>query len=196
MEVTRRPDADRSRWFKGLPWEERMLAADKQGTLVLLENLDPAYTSSEVEDIVWHGFKESCTAKMIQRTVFTSPHYGQALVIFKTREAAEKAVRKLDEGCLMLSNGRPLVGSIATPCFPGKDSTLVGHLYVDKLKVQMQREMKLAVSTSHCSQPNTIEYEMAMEWCLLQERSDSCWKKLFKQQGEELRKQKAELKSK
>jgi hypothetical protein len=40
-----------------------------------------------------------------------------------------------------------------------------------------QRE---AVSTSHCSQPNTIEYEMAMEWCLLQERSEFSWKKLYK----------------
>jgi hypothetical protein len=40
-----------------------------------------------------------------------------------------------------------------------------------------QRE---AVSTSHCSQSNTIEYEMAMEWCLLQERSELSWKKLYK----------------
>lgn len=38
---------------------------------------------------------------------------GQALVIFKTREAAKKVVRKLDEGCLLLSNGRYLD---AFPC--------------------------------------------------------------------------------
>lgn len=31
---------------------------------------------------------------------------GQAYVIFKTREAAEMVVTKLDEGCLLLSNGR------------------------------------------------------------------------------------------
>lgn len=31
---------------------------------------------------------------------------GEAFVIFKTREAAEKALKKLDEGCLMLPNGR------------------------------------------------------------------------------------------
>ncbi|KAK7847481.1 protein anti-silencing 1 [Quercus suber] len=62
-------------------------------------------------DIVWHGFKESCTAKMIQQTSISSPHSGQALVIFKTREAAEIAVRKLDEGCLLLSNGRYVCNS-------------------------------------------------------------------------------------
>lgn len=171
-----------------------MQAAYDQGTLVLLQNLDPAYTSSQVEDIVWHGFKESCTAKMVQHAVNSSPHYGQAYVIFKTTEAAGKVVRKLDEGCLMLTNGRPLVGSMGTGAsLPDKQSTFPGHIYLDKVK---QRESKQAVSTSHCSQPNTLEYEMAMEWCLLQERSDIWWKKLYKQQAEELRKVKGNLKSK
>ncbi|XP_059640363.1 protein ANTI-SILENCING 1-like [Cornus florida] len=196
FEVNRRPDVDKSKWFRALPFEERMKNAHEQGTLVLLRNVDPEYTSAEVEDIIWHGFKENCTAKMIQHATLSSPHSGQALVIFKTREAAERATRKLDKGCLMLSDGRPLVGSVATPSFPGKQSTFFGHLFIDKIKFQMQSEMKQAVSTSHCSQPNTIEYEMAMEWCLLQERSESSWKRLYKQQGEELRKLKANLKSK
>ncbi|XP_057957391.1 protein ANTI-SILENCING 1 [Malania oleifera] len=197
LEVTRRPNADRSKWFKGLPWEERMQTAYRQGTLVLLQNLDPAYTSAEVEDIVWHGFELLCTAKMIQRTAISSPHSGQAFVIFKTKEAAEMVVRKLDEGCLVLSNGRPLVGSVGTPNSLEKQLSFIGHLSVDKVKLLTQRgEMRQAVSTSHCSQPNTVEYEMAMEWCLLQERSDRWWKKLYKYQGEELRKLKADLKSK
>ncbi|KAL3586956.1 hypothetical protein D5086_013823 [Populus alba] len=177
-EVTRRPEADRSKWFRGLPWEERMLTAHEQETLVLLQNLDPSYTSAEVEDIIWHAFKQSCTVKMIQRTALASPHSGQAFVIFQKREVAEMAVAKLDEGCLMLSNGRPVVGSIAAPCFPGKQSTFFGHLVINKLRTHKQREMKEAVSTSHCSQPNTLEYEMAMDWCLLQERSDLALRKL------------------
>ncbi|KAA8525308.1 hypothetical protein F0562_007163 [Nyssa sinensis] len=197
FEVTRRPDTDKSKWFRALPWEERMQSAHEEGKLVLLQNLDPEYTSAEVEDIIWNCFKEHCTAKMVQRTAITSPHSGQAFVIFKTREAAERVIKNLDEGCLMLSNGRPLVGSIAPPPYlPGKQSTFFGHLFIDKIKMQMQKEMKQAVSTSHCSQPNTIEYEMAMEWCLLQARSGSWWKSLYKQQGEELRKLKANLKSK
>ncbi|XP_034920629.1 protein ANTI-SILENCING 1 isoform X1 [Populus alba] len=187
-EVTRRPEADRSKWFRGLPWEERMLTAHEQETLVLLQNLDPSYTSAEVEDIIWHAFKQSCTVKMIQRTALASPHSGQAFVIFQKREVAEMAVAKLDEGCLMLSNGRPVVGSIAAPCFPGKQSTFFGHLVINKLRTHKQREMKEAVSTSHCSQPNTLEYEMAMDWCLLQERSDLALRKLRQQQRQELRK--------
>ncbi|KAM1365098.1 hypothetical protein ACFX2F_043563 [Malus domestica] len=153
---------DRRTWFKRFPWEDRMQTAHEQGTLVLLQNLDPAYTSAQVEVIVWHGIKESCTAKMIQRTANSSPHY--ALVILKTREAAQKIVRELDEGCLLLSNGR-----------------------------FVQKE---AISTSHCSQPNIIEYDMTMEWCLQQEGSDLFRKNLYKQQGKELRQLKAKLKRK
>ncbi|KAJ6295533.1 hypothetical protein OIU78_023542 [Salix suchowensis] len=196
QEPIQRPETDRSKWFRGLPWEERMQTAHEQGTLVLLQNLDPSYTSAEVEDIIWQAFKKSCTAKMIQRTARSSPHYGQAFVIFQKREVAEMAVAKLDEVCLMLSNGRPLVGSIAAACFPGKQSTFFGHLTINKLRIHMQREMKEAVSTSHCSQPNTLEYDMAMEWCLLQERSDLALRKLRQQQGQELRKLRATLKSK
>ncbi|TYK31337.1 protein ANTI-SILENCING 1 [Cucumis melo var. makuwa] len=195
VEVTRRPDADRSRWFKGLPWEERIKDAHEQGTLVLIQNLDPSYTSGEVEDIVWHAFNESCTAKMIQRTATSMPHIGQAYVVFKTKEAAEKVVRKLHEGCLLLADGSVLVGSFETPHLSSKKQTFFGHHCIDKLRHQMQREMKEAVSTSHCSQPNTIEYDMAMEWCLLQERSELVCKQLFKQQEEELRKLKSKLKS-
>lgn len=31
---------------------------------------------------------------------------GQAFVIFKKKEAAESVVRKLEEGCFLMSNGR------------------------------------------------------------------------------------------
>ncbi|XP_021275884.1 protein ANTI-SILENCING 1 isoform X2 [Herrania umbratica] len=192
--VTRRPDSDRSKWFAELPWEERMQDAHEHGRLVLFQNLDPCCTSAEVEDIVWSVFKETCRAKMAQRTAYSSTHSAQALAIFKTSEVAEWVVTKLDEGCLLLPNRRPLVASMANPCFPRKQSTFVGHLILDKLKPQ--REMKEAVSTSHSSQPNTLEYDMAMEWCLLVERSDQFWKRLYKRQGEELEKLKAKFKSK
>ncbi|XP_011026556.1 PREDICTED: uncharacterized protein LOC105127121 isoform X2 [Populus euphratica] len=76
QEPTRRPETDRSKWFRGLPWEETMQTAHEQGTLVLLQNLDPSYTSAEVEGLIWQAFKQSCTAKMIQRTARSSPHSG------------------------------------------------------------------------------------------------------------------------
>ncbi|ESW09157.1 hypothetical protein PHAVU_009G105200 [Phaseolus vulgaris] len=197
MEVTQRPDDDRSKWFKEIPWEEKMKTAFEQGKLVLLQNLDPSLSSAEVQNIIWTGFKERCTAKVIQKTDYTSSHSGQAFAIFKKMEAAAKVVRELDEGCFLLSNGLPLVGSFGVPCFPEKKPVFYGHHVVDQLRMmQMQREMKDAVSTSHCSQPNNIEYDMAIEWCLLQERGKKSWRMLYQQQGEQLRKLKAKLKSK
>lgn len=38
------------------PWEERMKTAYEQGKLVLLENLDPSLTSSEVQVIIISNF--------------------------------------------------------------------------------------------------------------------------------------------
>ncbi|KAM7275293.1 hypothetical protein ACFE04_017159 [Oxalis oulophora] len=195
-EVSRKPDDERSKWFKGLPWEERLKNASEVGTLVLLQNLDPFCTSAEVEDIVWHAFKEKCSAKRVQKTALLGPHSGLAYIIPTSRAAAKKIVEKLDEGSLMMSNGRVLVASIQNLCFPGKQSTFCGHLVIDKLKFQLQRDMKEAVSTSHCSQPNTLEYDMAAEWCLLQDRSGENLKKLFERHGGELNKLKAKLKSK
>lgn len=37
-----------------------------------------------------------------------------------------------------------------------------------------------AVSTSHFSQPNTIEYDMAMEWFLMQSKSKKWWEMIYK----------------
>ncbi|CAN4114613.1 unnamed protein product [Withania somnifera] len=164
--VTRRPVAESSKWFKA-------------------------------PDIIWHACRENCTAKMVQRTAFSSPYSGSALVAFKTREAAERVSKKLDDGCLMVSNQRPLVASFVTlPKMEGNTPSFAGHLCADKLRLQLQREMKEAVSTSHCSQPNTIEHEMGIEWRLLQSRSDSWWNQLYKQQKEDLRKTASELKRK
>ncbi|KAG5540625.1 hypothetical protein RHGRI_020747 [Rhododendron griersonianum] len=107
--------------------------------------------------------------------------------------------------CLMCREGphlrnsficSPLVGSIAPPHFVQKKSVFVGHLSIDINKHQTQREWKEALSTSHYSQPNNIEYEMAMEWCLLQSKSKLWWNKFYMQQGEELRKLKPNLKLK
>ncbi|XP_031400227.1 protein ANTI-SILENCING 1-like isoform X2 [Punica granatum] len=193
-EVTRRPDDNKNKWFTNFPWEERVVDAQKRGMLVLLWNLDPSYTSMEVEDIVWHGLKLNCTAKMIQRTAISSPHSGEAYVIFKTKEAAERALKKLDEGCLLLPNGRPLVGCIGDRSFPGKQRTFHGHLVFASPRHPHNREKEAA--SSHCSQPNTVEFELAIDWFLLQERWDRAWQLLFKQQGEELRKLRGSLKCK
>ncbi|KAI3823721.1 hypothetical protein L1987_05161 [Smallanthus sonchifolius] len=131
-----------SNWFKRLPWDEdRLKKAYDEGTAILLPNVDPDYNSGEVEGIIRHAFKEKCDARILQHTSVSSPHYAQALIILKTKEAAQKVLKKLDEECLMLSNGRPLV---ATPCPPistKKNSIFFGHLAIDKARFQNQREL-------------------------------------------------------
>ncbi|KAI9120007.1 hypothetical protein K1719_008976 [Acacia pycnantha] len=189
FEVTRRPDTDTNKRlrFRGFTWEEDLKSAHEQGRLVLLQNLDPSLTSQEVKDLVLHAFREDCMAKIIPATEFSSPHSGQAFVIFRRKEAAEEAIRKLKKSCLLMSNGRPLVGSVGSPCFPQKRRKFCGHIVIDQLRM-MQREMKDAVSTSHCSKSNNVEYDMALDWCLLQERTAYAWRKLFQRQGDELKK--------
>ncbi|KAI3707169.1 hypothetical protein L6452_25449 [Arctium lappa] len=188
-----KPNAEKSGWFRRLPWEERLKNAYDIGAAILLYNVDPNYTSEEVEDIIWHASTENCQAKILPRNAVSSPHYGQALILLKTKEAAQRVLAKLDEECLMLSNGRPLVATTCPPILLRKSSNFFGHLAIDKIRLQNQREMDEAVSTSHFSQPNTIEYDMAMEWSLLQSRSKKWWEMIHKQQGDELRKIKIAL---
>ncbi|XXG55998.1 hypothetical protein AAC387_Pa03g3535 [Persea americana] len=184
MEVTRRLDADKRKWFKDLPWEDQIQTARERHVLLLLDNLDPSYISSEVEDVIWHSFNEKCTARVIQRTESSSPYSGQAIVIFKSREAAETVLHKLNNRCLMLPNGRVLFGRRPPRVLEGP-AKFFGHLTIDKVKIQARGEKETAVSTAHFAQANTIEYQMAMEWRLLQIRSEVLWAELYKWHGEE-----------
>ncbi|KAJ0008156.1 hypothetical protein Pint_30028 [Pistacia integerrima] len=69
----------------------------------------------------------------------------------------------------------PVVGTRGILPEPNEPASFVGYLTLDKLR---HRKMNNAVSTSHCSQPTTLEYRMAIEWCLQQAKSDLYWKKL------------------
>ncbi|GAV69173.1 hypothetical protein CFOL_v3_12674, partial [Cephalotus follicularis] len=176
---------ERRNWFKPLPWEEELHKASK-GTVVSLKNLDPSFTSSEVEDLVWHAFKVSVEAKMIQRSTFSSPHYGEALVVFKSTDAPESVLSKLRKECLMLADGRIVFGERPTLREFNKPASFVGHLVIDKNRSQRQHKEKSAVSTSHFSQSNTIEYDLAMDWRVLQERSDKWWTLLHEEQAKQI----------
>lgn len=196
-EVTPKPDASQvnSKWFRPLPWEESMREAEKEEKLVLLQNLDPTYTSEEVQDIVYSALNEQCTARMIERTSVSFSHIGEALVIFNSRQAAVRAIRRLDEGCLLLSNGRPLVAAFAKINPPGKPSSpFCGHIKLQK--TQPRRETRDTVSTSRGSQPNTLEFEMGMEWRLLRARSDHALETVSKRQLEERKTQRINFKPK
>ncbi|GMN50071.1 hypothetical protein TIFTF001_019232 [Ficus carica] len=187
IEVTRRPDVDRRNWFKQPPWEAKLRKAQEAGTLVLLENLDPSYASQEIEDLVWSALKEKVEARMIQYSTFSNPLYGKAFVIFKSKSAAEHAITELNRRYLIIAEGRPVICRRRNLRVPSKSTSFAGHLVLDKFKFQMQREeMRNAVSTSHCAQPNTIEYDLAMQWLELRTKSDLWWKALHEKQRKEM----------
>ncbi|KAH1105207.1 hypothetical protein GYH30_038463 [Glycine max] len=195
IDVIERPDAEKRRWFKKMPWDERLQTAQKMGTLVLLNNLDPSYTSFEVEDLVWCALKARVEARMIEWSPGSSKYYGRALVIFKTKDAAESAIYQLNKRCLVLGEGRIVSAIKGTLREPGKKKRFTGHLVLDRAAHQRQhQEMRNAVSTSHCSQPNTIEYGMATEWILHYEKSNACWNALYEKQMKEIQDVRSKLK--
>ncbi|KAH9328350.1 hypothetical protein KI387_000458, partial [Taxus chinensis] len=104
IEVAKMPELESNKWFKELPWDERLQRGYEQGSVILIENFDPLYTSTEVEDVIWNIFAERCAAKVIPRTAVSIPRMGQALLVFKNKEGAEVTLKKLEEGCLMLSD--------------------------------------------------------------------------------------------
>ncbi|WJX74838.1 hypothetical protein P8452_58446 [Trifolium repens] len=186
-EVTERPNS---------PWKERLQKAQESDTLVLLSNLDPSYTSYEVEDLVWHALKEKVEARMIESSPNSNTYYGRALVIFRTKDAAENAMSELNRRCLILEGGRVVIARKGTVTDPAKKNTLTGHFSINRAALYKQsREMRNAVSTSHCSQPNTIEYAMAIEWTKQYYKSEECWKALCEKQMKEIDDVKSKLSS-
>ncbi|GER28523.1 nucleic acid binding [Striga asiatica] len=188
IEVARKPGMDSSKWLKLEIWdEERLCEMNEKGTLILLENLDPTFTSAEVEDIIWYAFEKKIKAKMVQQTTFSNPHYGQAFVILKTKEEADYVLSRLTNGSLVLGDGRPIVGRRRLLSKAGLSGGFSGHLTVDRTRPRRQREaIRNAVATSHFSQSNTIEHLLALQWCLLHEKSKLWWGALHEEQGKEI----------
>ncbi|RZC79975.1 hypothetical protein C5167_042554 [Papaver somniferum] len=182
---------DKTKWFKEFTWKDKMDCARSKGTLVRLQNLDPSYSAAEIEEIILTYLKVRCTAKVSQQIKFTGPHNGQALLVFKTEEKAAMVIKQLRDRCLMLPNGRPLIAQREAPSVLPKSAKYYGNLTVDRIK---HREQKDAVSTSHCAQPNTIEYELSLDWILYQKRSEASRQTLFEGHGKELATLKAQLK--
>ncbi|VVA97748.1 unnamed protein product [Arabis nemorensis] len=176
---------DKNSWYKKLPFEEELKAAMVKGRWLLIENLEPSFTSLEVEDLCRQAFNERVNAKMIPSSNLSSPHIGRALVIFGTTKAADYAMSRLTEGCLMLSDQRPLVGSRTVPKDIGECRSFTGHFSLVR-KGWMSFEKRKAVATSHCAQSNHIVCHMALQWFGLQRKSELILKRLFKQQAKEI----------
>uniref|UniRef100_A0A0D9V2S9 BAH domain-containing protein n=1 Tax=Leersia perrieri TaxID=77586 RepID=A0A0D9V2S9_9ORYZ len=175
---------DRSKWFK-LSWDTRLRNADEQGTLVYIQNLDIQFASADIEELIRDALQLNCIAKPINHPTYDDPNNGKAYAIFKTKDAADSAISKINSGLVV--GGRPLYCSKGLLKVPKPSETLVGHLTISNLKMgQRQREeQKKAVSTSHCSQPNTMEYDLALDWMLVREKQEKKFRILHKKHTEE-----------
>ncbi|KMZ58624.1 hypothetical protein ZOSMA_75G00570 [Zostera marina] len=199
MKVTKRPETDKSKWFADVSWDKRIEMAYEQDRLVMLDNLNPDYSQSEVEDIISRAFTETCSVRLIEESTFTKSIHGKALVIFKTSDAANNVVQRLDREILMLPGGRPLLAMKGIKRPPSKKSSrLIGLLPIDKYaKIKRMRDgLRKAASASHLSQPNTIEYEMALKWMYLEKRSNLWWEMLLKTNVQEVEEHTKRLKHK
>ncbi|WVZ69744.1 hypothetical protein U9M48_018482 [Paspalum notatum var. saurae] len=196
--------ADRRKWFK-FAWDERLQDADKDGTLVFIQNLDIQFAAADIElylpkssfilinlnlitpvfELVHEALNLNCTAKPINHPTYDDPNNGKAYAIFRTEKDADMAIAKINSGLVV--SGRPLYCSKGLLQVPKSSGTLVGHLSLYNIKIsQKQREeQKKAVSTSHCSQPNTIEFDMALEWLLLREKQEKKFRLLHKRHKDE-----------
>ncbi|KAI3979523.1 hypothetical protein MKX01_001715 [Papaver californicum] len=184
---------DKRKWFKEFTWEEKLDCAYSNRTLVPdCRNLNPSYSAAEIEEIMLTYLKVRCTAEVLPQCTFSSPHNGQAFLIFKTEEKAEMVIKQLRDRFLMLPNGRPLIAQRGDPrLLPEKSANFLGQFTIERSK---NREKKNAVSTSHCAQSNTVEYELALYWILQQRQSEASRHALFELHGKELAALKAQLK--
>ncbi|KAL5710055.1 hypothetical protein ACHQM5_020665 [Ranunculus cassubicifolius] len=183
---------DKSNWFTNYSWEERLEDAYEQHSVALFENLDPSCTSKEVQDIIWEAFQLKCTAKVLPRSTLSSPHSGQALAIFKLKRQVQDVIDKSQKECCVLEKRRIL--AVSHPEVPRKSKEAAGatkfpgHLSLEKMSKKHGggAAQRMAVSTSHVAQRNTVEYDMAVEWIQLQQVSDLQWKQLHEQQKKEM----------
>ncbi|VAH28023.1 unnamed protein product [Triticum turgidum subsp. durum] len=156
---------------KPQPWHEKLAQADKEGRLVYIQNLDIRFGASEIVELIREALQLSCTAKPINHPTYDDPNNGKAYVVFNSRNIADEAVMKINSGLVV--GGRPLYCSKGLLKVPKPASgALVGHLTISnqKMNPRQREEQKKAVSTSHCSQPNTIEYDLALDWMLVREK--------------------------
>ncbi|KQK15256.1 protein ANTI-SILENCING 1 [Brachypodium distachyon] len=185
--TTRQAVPDRSKWFKPIPWEEQLQMGDEEGRLVYIQNLDIQFGSSDVMELIREALQLTCNAKTINHPTYDDPNNGKAYAVFKSKNAADTAVTKINSGLIV--NGRPLYcskGLLKVPT-PPASGALMGHLTISNKKMgRAQRdEQKKAVSTSHCSQPNTIEYDLALDWMLVREKQARKFSILHKKHAEE-----------
>nr|XP_051195647.1 protein ANTI-SILENCING 1-like [Lolium perenne] len=185
LELTTRQAVDRSKWFKPLPWHEELRVSDEEGRLVYIQNLDIQFAASDIEELIREALQLTCRARPINHPTYDDPNNGKAYAVFKSKKAADVAISKINSGLVV--GGRPLYCSKGLLKIKKPSGALVGHLTISNQKTsrRQQEDQKKAVSTSHCSQPNTIEYDLALDWMLVREKQARKFSILHKKHADE-----------
>lgn len=171
-------------------WDANLQQGLIHGKVLLLQNVDPSFTSADIRELISSVFKGCSDAQMLPPGCGPAAPYGEALVIFETDSAADFAFQELENKCLVLTGSRrPLIASKAKPAESGKVARFLGHFPLDNFKLLKQGQNDItrnSVAVSHYSTPNTVEFEMAMEWQHYQEMAHRCWDLLYKVQNDEI----------
>ncbi|KAM0906890.1 hypothetical protein ACQ4PT_016486 [Festuca glaucescens] len=171
--------------FQLYPWDEELQVSDEEGRLVYIQNLDIQFGASDIVELIREALQLTCRARPINHPTYDDPNNGKAYAVFKSKKAADVAISKINSGLVV--GGRPLYCSKGLLKIKKPSGALVGHLTISNQKMsQRQREdQKKAVSTSHCSQPNTIEYDLALDWMLVREKQARKFSILHKKHADE-----------
>ncbi|CAM6097580.1 unnamed protein product [Calypogeia fissa] len=156
-----------------MPWHKTLEIALDKGRALLLQNLDPWFSSSEIEGMLSELLEVACEARLLPPRDFSSYTSGEALVLFRNQSEAENAYAKFTENVLICSEDqRPVVASLAC-----KKRYEINRFYgfLDLAKFNPSKEQGRRGVTSQCAQPNTVGFEMGMQWRLLQERHCEAW---------------------
>ncbi|KAK9666296.1 hypothetical protein RND81_14G175200 [Saponaria officinalis] len=162
------------------------MVAHEQRRLVTINNLDPSYTSSDVQDVISSAFNLKVDAKIIPRRSFSNTLHGQALVIFNSMDEANFVISELNKKCLVDGEGRPIVAVKTKLVDLPKRNHFPGHIALELHEIKKRTSKAKTVSTSHCAQQNTCESKMAMEWILFHQRADFWCKTLHEEQEKEI----------
>ncbi|CAM6116994.1 unnamed protein product [Calypogeia fissa] len=156
-----------------MPWHKTLEIALDKGRALLLQNLDPWFSSSEIEGMLLELMEVACEARLLPPRDFSSYTSGEALVLFRNQSEAENAYAKFTENVLIWSEDqRPVVASLA--CKKRYEINRF-HGFLDLAKFNPSKEQGRRGVTSQCAQPNTVGFEMGMQWRLLQERHCEAW---------------------
>ncbi|KAG6557889.1 hypothetical protein Mapa_000066 [Marchantia paleacea] len=172
-------------------WDEKNIVEEavSNGRALLLKNLDPYLNSVELEAILENVLDITCDVRILPPKCITCYKSAEAIVIVKKADIAEDVLTTLTENILAISEDeRPVLASKLT-----KPTQSIGNFHgffnLEKFgwKMNATAEQKNAVSTSHCAQSNTVEYEMGLLWRVIQDRDAVAWKTL-EEHAQELQK--------